>query len=125
MHVDNAAEQGTWLETVIIFTEKMEELAAFYQEALELGPYERSPRHLGCRVGPVYFGFDQVEESQPAANAGATLWFTVDDIHDTFDRLVKMGATVRYPPTEKPWGALLAAVYDPDGNMLGISQRKV
>lgn len=46
---------GAALETVIIFTERMEELASFYQEALELGPFERSPNHMGCRVGPVYY----------------------------------------------------------------------
>lgn len=124
MGEEHGSQQGTCLETVIIFTERMEELAVFYQEALEIGPYERSPDHMGCRVGPVYFGFDQFKDAESSPGSGATLWFTVDDIEDTFNRLVKMGARVRYPPTEKPWGALLAAVYDPDGNMLGLSQRR-
>jgi predicted enzyme related to lactoylglutathione lyase len=53
-----------------------------------------------------------------------TLWFTVDDIQATFDRLVALGARVRYPPSQKPWGGYLACVYDPDGNMLGLSQRQ-
>jgi len=116
-------EQGTRLETVIIFTEQMEELARFYEEALGIGPFERSPRHLGCQVGAVYLGFDQVDEVD-GGKGGVTLWFTVDDIQARFDQLVQMGAEVRYPPTRKPWGALLAAVYDPDGNMLGLSQRQ-
>jgi predicted enzyme related to lactoylglutathione lyase len=123
MGTEQAAKQGAWLETVIIFTKQIDELASFYQEALEIGPYEHSPGHIGCRVGPVYFGFDQVEDGESSPRMGATLWFTVDDIEDTFDRLVKMGAKVKYPPTEKPWGAVLAAVYDPDGNLLGLSQR--
>jgi hypothetical protein len=25
---------------------------------------------------------------------------------------------------KQPWGALLAAVYDPDGNIVGLTQRK-
>jgi predicted enzyme related to lactoylglutathione lyase len=124
MRTEKAVQRGTWLETVIIFTEHMDELASFYQEALEIGPYEHSPGHLGCRVGPVYFGFDQVEGGESSRHMGATLWFTVDDIEDTFNRLVNMGAKVKYPPTEKPWGAVLAAVYDQDGNLLGLSQRK-
>ena len=115
--------QGTWLETVIIFTAQMEELATFYEAALEIGPYEQSPGHLGCQVGPVYFGFDQVADGEASPRMGPTLWFTVDDIDETFDRLVKMGAEIKYPPTEKPWGAVLAAVHDPDGNLLGLSQR--
>jgi hypothetical protein len=31
---------------------------------------------------------------------------------------------LRYPPTRKPWGALLASLYDPDGNMVGLAQRQ-
>jgi uncharacterized glyoxalase superfamily protein PhnB len=48
----------------------------------------------------------------------------VDDLQATFERLVALGATVRYPPTRKPWGAELAAVYDLDGNLLGLAQRE-
>jgi predicted enzyme related to lactoylglutathione lyase len=100
----------------------MEELARFYQQALELGEFNLSHDHMGLQVGPTYLGFDQVEEA--TSGAGVTLWFTVDDIQATFQRLVDLGAEVRYSPTEKPWGGYLAAVYDPDGNMLGLSQRK-
>jgi lactoylglutathione lyase len=117
--------QGTHLETVIIFTERMEELAQFYREAFQLDEYESSPQHLGQQVGPVYLGFDQVDEAEGPAPGGVTLWFTVDNIHATFGRLVAQGAKVRYPPTQKPWGAFLASVYDPDGNMIGISQRQL
>jgi predicted enzyme related to lactoylglutathione lyase len=116
--------EGTQLETVIIFTGQMENLASFYQEGLRLGPFE-SPGHLGQRVEPVYLGFDQDDEAEAGSGGGATLWFTVDDLQATFDRLVAMGAEVRYPPTEKPWGACLACVYDLDGNVLGLVQRRL
>jgi predicted enzyme related to lactoylglutathione lyase len=117
-------QQGTALETAIVFTQQMEQLARFYAEALGIGPFEASPGHIGCRVGPVYLGFDQVDEAhRPESGSGVTLWFTVDDIEATFARLVDMGARVRYAPTRKPWGALLASVHDPDGNILGLSQR--
>ena len=51
------ATRGTLLETVIIFTAQMEELARFYCEALDIGPFEQSPDHMGCRLGDIYFGF--------------------------------------------------------------------
>jgi uncharacterized glyoxalase superfamily protein PhnB len=116
-------EQAARLETVIVFTERMEEMASFYQEAFQLGLFESSPSHLGQQVGHVYLGFDQVEGVGAGSEAGMTLWFTVNDLQATFDRLVSMGARVRYRPTEKPWGARLASVYDPDGNVLGLAQR--
>ena len=114
-------DQGTTLETVIIFTTNMETLAQFYQAAFDLGEYNLSPGHIGMQVGPVYLGFDQVDGEM--GEGGVTLWFTVNDIRATFDRLVSMGAKVRYPPSQKPWGGFLAALYDPDGNIIGLSQR--
>lgn len=120
--VETSNVEGVQLGTVIIFTKRMEKLARFYEEALDIGPYEHSPGHMGCLVGAVYFGFDQVDDLEEGGG-GVTLWFTVDDIETTFNRLMQMGARVRYPPKQKPWGALLAAVYDPDGNILGLSQR--
>ena len=120
----SAAARGPHLETVIIFTPRMEELANFYQEALQLGPYSTSPGHMGQSVGPVYLGFDLDPTAGRHPHPTITLWFTVDDIQTTFDRLLVLGAEALYAPTQKPWGALLAAVYDPDGNMLGLSQRK-
>jgi len=116
---------GTVLETVIVFTSRMNELAEFYRIGLSIGPYQESPQHLGCRVGSIYFGFDQIddESAETRGKLGPTIWFTVDDIQTNFDRLVKLGATIRYPPTKKPWGAVLASLEDPDGNVFGIAQR--
>ncbi|TFH10514.1 MAG: hypothetical protein E4H08_03440 [Candidatus Atribacteria bacterium] len=114
------------LGTVIIFTSRMEALSTFYQRGLNIGPYHESPKHVGCHVGAVYLGFDQVDDASVAAAKaiGPTLWFTVDDIHATFDRLISLGATVRYPPMEKPHAGFLASLLDPDGNIFGIAQRQ-
>jgi predicted enzyme related to lactoylglutathione lyase len=51
------------------------------------------------------------------------LWFEVEDLDATFNRFVAQGAKITYPPTKKPWGATLAAVFDPDGNVVGLTQR--
>ena len=118
------SQRGTNLETVIVFSERMEELAEFYREGLQLGSFDSSPRHLGQKLGQVYLGFDQVEDAGEGSETGTTLWFTVDDLQATFDRLVSLGAKVRYPPTEKPWGVRLASVHDPDGNVLGLAERQ-
>lgn len=117
-------QQGTSLDTVIVCTDRMEEMASFYQKALDLGPYQPSPQHLGQSIGPVYFGFDQVEQCAGTPPSRVSVWFAVDDLQATFERVVALGAEVKYPPTDKPWGARLAAVLDPDGNTLGLSQRR-
>lgn len=121
---DSDIERGIRLETAIIFSERMEELAGFYEKALEIGPYQRAPGHAGRQLGEVYLGFDQIDDPTQSPT-GVTLWFTVDDLQATFDRMVELGAQVRYPPTRKPWGGYLASLYDPDGNLLGLSQRRL
>jgi hypothetical protein len=35
-----------------------------------------------------------------------------------------LGARLRYAPLTKPWGDVLASLYDLDGNLIGLSQRK-
>ena len=116
---------GAALDTAMIFTTRMEELASFYQEGLGLEPFEATGAdHLGRQVGPTYLGFDQVDSVAGAPQTAVHLWFTVDDLQETFDRFVALDAEVRYPPTEKPWGGVLAAVHDLDGNIVGLSQRR-
>lgn len=116
---------GPSLDTVIIYTTRMAELAAFYGDGLELPAYEaEGTRHLGCKVGEVYFGFDQGDEASGQPPSAVTVWFTVDDLQRTFERFVGLGAQVVARPAKKPWGARIAAVLDPDGNRVGLAQRR-
>ena len=111
------------LQTVIIQTGQMRAMADFYANGLELGEaVATGDDHLGYPLPNLYFGFDQVPESPPSSGV-VSLWFEVNDIEATFKRFEAYGTRVNYPPTEKPWGAVLAALYDPDGNLFGISQR--
>ncbi|MCJ7537636.1 MAG: VOC family protein [Anaerolineales bacterium] len=111
------------LQTVIIQTGHLKTMADFYAHGLELRESAAAGAdHLGFPLPNLYFGFDQVEGA-PAPSGVVSLWFEVDDIEATFKRFGEFGAKGKYPPTKKPWGAVLAALYDPDGNLFGISRR--
>jgi catechol 2,3-dioxygenase-like lactoylglutathione lyase family enzyme len=111
------------LQTVIIQTDQMAKMADFYARGLELGdPAATGGDHLGFPLPNLYFGFDQVE-AVPESTGIISLWFEVEDIETCFERFEELGVRVNYPPTKKPWGAVLAALYDPDGNLFGLSQR--
>ncbi len=113
------------LDTVIIATPRMQELAQFYQEGLQLSPpHGHSDDHLGFPLQGIYLGFDKVEKADFEYPGAISLWFRVDNIEETFHRFKKLGAKVKYPPTKKPWGDVLAALFDPDGNILGLAQRQ-
>jgi len=110
------------IDTAIVFTTRMEELADFYAVGLGLADPNHSPGHIGFQVGPVYLGFDQVDRTA-AAESAVTLWFRVDDIDAVYKRFVSLGAPSVYPPVDQPWGDRLAAVLDLDGNRIGLSRR--
>lgn len=123
MSEKNSATDAT-IDTVIIVTSRMKELAEFYQEGLQLSPPQsHSDNHLGFPIGGTYLGFDKVEKVESTYPGAVSLWFRVDDLEATFNRFKKLGAKVKYPPTKKPWGDTLAAIYDLDGNLIGLAQR--
>jgi predicted enzyme related to lactoylglutathione lyase len=111
------------LDTVIIVTTRMEELVEFYRNGLDLGqPQQYGDDHTGFQLSTVYIGFDQVEHS--VSPGPVSLWFAVDDLEAVFEQFVKNGAKVKFPPVKKPWGDILAAVFDPDQNVVGLVQRR-
>jgi predicted enzyme related to lactoylglutathione lyase len=115
---------NTVLHTVIVKTRKMGELVDFYGQGLDLGEaISFGPDHMGFMLPNAYFGFDLVGEEDAVSPGAVSAWFEVDDLQAVFQRFESLGAVVVYPPTKKPWGATLAALNDPDGNVFGIAQR--
>ncbi len=112
-------------DTMIFFTPRMRELADFYRVGLDLPPaIPHGDAHLGFRLDNLYLGFDQVDDhSTPSGVAGVTPWFAVPDLDAAFERFVDAGATVRYPPTLKAMGDILASLEDLDGNVFGLVER--
>jgi predicted enzyme related to lactoylglutathione lyase len=120
---DTSNSTNAILQTVIIQTGQMAEMADFYARGFELGEAASTGGdHLGFPLPNLYFGFDQVENA-PEPSGVVSLWFEVEDIEASFKRFEGLGAKVKYPPTKKPWGAVLASLFDPDGNLFGLSQR--
>ena len=112
------------MDTAIILTSNIRKLADFYGQGLELGEAAPTgPDHLGFDMPNAYLGFDHVDDP-PTASGVMSLWFRVNDLEGTFKRFEELGAGVKYGPTAKPWGDTLAAMYDPDGNLFGLSLRK-
>jgi len=53
------------LDTVIICTSRLKELADFYQQGLQLqNPKSQGDNHLGFQLPKIYLGFDKVDTDQ-------------------------------------------------------------
>ena len=113
---------ATRLDAVLFASPNPEALAEFYQRGFELDPPKwHGEDHLGLNLSNTYLGFDRIKEPAPTSSGVVSIWFKVQDVEATFARLVRLGAKVKYAPTkEESPGEILAMVYDPDGNSVGL-----
>jgi predicted enzyme related to lactoylglutathione lyase len=96
--------------------------AVFYADVLGLPLLFRFP-------GSAFFDAHGVRlylarPTEPGYTGPTTLYFRVDDVSETFDRLVARGATVRERPEithrDASYDLWLAFVSDLDGNNIGL-----
>jgi catechol-2,3-dioxygenase len=107
------------VEAVLIETTRLKELAEFYRNGFGFAePDTLEADQVGFQIGEVYFGLEQVDE-EVAASRRMSLWFKVADARAVYERLLSLGATSKDIP-ESVDDEVVAAVYDPDGNALGL-----
>ncbi len=113
------------IDTVIVFAHDLESLASFYARVLRIDDDEvvEEEGHVGFELGEIYLGFDQSDGSHHHPGA-VTFWVRVDDLDDTYQRCLDLGGTPVIEPVDRPWGDRLAAVEDPEGNVVGFSLRR-
>lgn len=118
---DDARVLGPIMQILVPVTD-VDRAAAFYEDVLGLPLLFRYP-------GNAFFDAHGVRiylatPSEPGYAGPATLYFRVDDVGATFDRLVARGATVREAPEiahrDAAYDLWLAFVSDPDGNNIGL-----
>lgn len=117
------------LTTVSFFADDLTEAGAWYTEVLGIKPYfEREfsgkPAYIEFRIGDYQHELGLIDSRfAPAGRqtgSGAVIYWHVDDVEASFDRLVALGATEHEKPTERGPGFVTASVVDPFGNVLGI-----
>jgi predicted enzyme related to lactoylglutathione lyase len=118
------------LTTVSFFADDITAARSWYAELLGIEPYfvrEASgvPVYVEFRVGDYQHELGIVDSrfaagARPGTASGAIVYWHVDDVQASFERLVALGATVHEAPVERGPGFVTASVVDPFGNILGI-----
>ena len=118
------------LTTVSFWAEDVKAARQWYMELLGIEPYfERpdaeNPAYIEFRLGDYQHELGIINSRyapQEAATVtgGAVVYWHVDDVAATLERLTAMGATEYEPLTERGAGFVTASVVDPFGNILGI-----
>lgn len=106
---------------------------AWYTAFLGIEPYFNRPGYCEFRLGDYQQELGIVDSSFVAqlgrendnaappvqAPSGAVIYWHVDDLPATLDRLLSLGAT-QHEPTRDFGGFIVTSVVDPFGNLLGI-----
>ena len=118
------------LTTVAYLTPDLDAARRWYTEVLGIEPYFVRPAYVEFRVGDHQHELGLLDSSHlnelggagGSANepAGAIVYWHVDDIDRTLDRLTALGATLHQPPRDFGEGFIGASVIDPFGNILGV-----
>lgn len=118
------------LTTVSFFADDVTAAQAWYTELLGIEPYfvrpaEGTPAYVEFRIGDYQHELGIIDSRfaalpRPGAAGGAVIYWHVDDVRASFERLVSMGATAYEKPVERGPGFVTASVVDPFGNILGV-----
>lgn len=118
------------LTTVNYFADDLKGARDWYAEVLGVEPYfvsevEGAPAYIEFRIGDYQHELGLLDSrfaphGRTDEAGGAMIYWAVDDVQASFDRLVSLGATVHQEPIERGPGFVTASVVDPFGNVLGV-----
>jgi predicted enzyme related to lactoylglutathione lyase len=119
------------LTTISFWADDLAVAKQWYSELLGIEPYFARPNpdgtlaYLEFRLGDYQHELGIIDRRYAPATAasipsGAVVYWHVDDLAATLERLLALGATPYQPITERGKGFVTAAVVDPFGNILGI-----
>jgi len=113
------------LTTISFWAADLAAAKKWYAELLGIDPYFERPGYAEFRLGDYQHELGIIDRRyapDPAATslAGAIVYWHVDDVQATLDKLLAMGAHPYQDLIERGEGFITASVVDPFGNILGI-----
>ncbi|PFY31378.1 glyoxalase [Bacillus toyonensis] len=113
------------LTTVSFWADNLEAAKEWYAELLGSKPYFECPGYAEFRLGDYQHELGLIDSRYAPSDAvtgpsGAIVYWHVDDVTETFNKLLSMGAKEYEAPTERGEGFITASIVDPFGNILGI-----
>ena len=107
------------LRTTIYLVDDVAAAKRWYSQVFGVEPYFDEPFYIGFNIGGYELGL------QPQQNTGVKVptvlsYWGVEDIHTAFDSLIAAGARAHEEPTNVGGELMVATVFDPWDNLIGI-----
>lgn len=107
------------LRTTINKVSDLEKAKAWYTKAFDIEPYFDEPFYVGFNVGGYELGL-LPEEGSTSKGENVLSYWGVEDIEKVFQHLIDLGATEHEKPTNVGGELMVASVFDPWQNVIGI-----
>ncbi|WP_456847493.1 VOC family protein [Cellulomonas sp. P5_C6] len=111
------------LANVSIFADDLDAARSWYTDLLGLEPYFVRDGYVEFRLGDHHDELGIVDRRfAPASGgpSGAIVYWHVDHLDGTWQRLLALGATALDGPRERGHGFATASAVDPFGNVVGV-----
>lgn len=123
------------IATISFWAADLEAAKTWYVDLLGIQPYfersmpnEQKPAYYEFRIGEYQQELGLIDmkyapkavKGGPGGPGGAVVYWHVEDVQLTFERLMAMGAKQLEPPQDRGEGFVTASVIDPFGNLLGV-----
>ena len=108
------------LRTTIYMVENITEATEWYSKVFGVEPYFNEPFYVGFNIGGYELGLHPKEKSTAVKTENVFSYWGVEDIHKTYRHLIDLGATKHEEPNNVGGELMVATVYDPWNNIIGI-----
>jgi predicted enzyme related to lactoylglutathione lyase len=108
------------IKTVLHPVSDLEKAKEVYTALLGVAPTADAPYYVGYDTGGQHIGL--VPNGGPQGMTSPVAYWHVADIEAKLAEVTAAGATLKDPVRDVGGGRLVAAVTDPDGNVLGLLQ---
>lgn len=108
------------LRTVIYKVNDIEKATDWYSKAFETTPYFNESYYVGFNIQGYELGLQPEEEPISDKPESVVAYWGVENIQESFDRLIELGATKYEEPCNVGGELMVASVKDPFGNIIGL-----
>lgn len=107
------------LRTTIYKVSELNKAKAWYAQAFGEQPYFDEPFYVGFNIAGYELGLQPEEGPTPKGENVLSYW-GVDDVEAVYGNLLALGATSHEEPQNVGGDIVVATVFDPWGNIIGL-----
>ena len=108
------------LRTTIYMVDNVTRATEWYSKAFGTKPYYDTPYYVGFNIKGYELGLHPKDKYETVKTDNVLSYWGVDDIRQAYNHLIDLGATKHEEPNNVGGEIMVASVYDPWMNIIGI-----